>query len=219
MSTKTSTSQASTNKLNYDPNALNLYQNLIRSGGMQLSNLMNQPLSSPLYQMGLGQSIKGATAGGANNMGALQQLMRTSGFTGTGGQGFQSAQTAKIGRANQGLVAGANTANVMNALQRQLQATGMAMSFQPLLKGTSGTSQSTQTQSGLGTWLPQLLGAGLGMATSGLTSGAGMLSAMGGSAVPGGLPAQATAPSGGYGFGSIPGQTSFAPPPAWMLGG
>lgn len=217
MSTKTQTNQSSTNKLNYDPSSLAMYQSLTGGAGGILKGLMNDPFGNALYQMGLGQSQKGAIQGGANNMGVLQQLMKTSGLTGTAGQGFQAAQTAKIGRANQSLMAGANTSNVMNALQRQLQATGMAMSFQPLLKGTSGTSQSTQTQSGLGTWLPQVLGAGLGMASGFMGGGGGMLSAMGGSG--GSLPNQATAPSGGYGFGSIPGQTGFAPPPAWMMGG
>jgi len=164
MSSKQQTDSKQSNTLNYDPTSLGNYQSLTGAGSNQLLQMMQNPFGNPLYQLGLGQSQKGAAQGGANNMSALQQMMRTSGIGGTAGQGFQSAQLAKLGRANQGMMAGANTSNVMNALQRQLQATGMGMSFSPLLKGTSGTSQSTQTTSGLGTWLPQLISAGLGAA-------------------------------------------------------
>lgn len=170
MSTKQQTNQSSSNSLNYDPTSLGNYNSLTGSGTSVLSGYMNNPFTNAMYTMGAGQSQKGAAQGGSNNMQALQQMMRTSGMSGTAGQGFQQAQASRMGRANQGMMAQANTSNVMGALQRQMQATGMGMSFNPLLKGTSGNSQSTQTTGGLGTWLPQLIGAGLGAATGGISS-------------------------------------------------
>lgn len=173
MSTKQQTNQSSSNSLNYDPTSLGNYSSLTGSGTQQLMGMINNPFQNAMFNMGAGQAQKGAAQGGANNMSALQSMMKTSGMSGSAGQGFQMAQQGRMGRANQSMMGQANTSNVMNAMQRQMQATGMGMSFNPLLKGTTGNSQSTQTTGGLGTWLPQLLGAGLGAATGGMFGGGG----------------------------------------------
>jgi hypothetical protein len=223
MSSKTQTDQSSTNTLNYDPSSLANYKGLTGAGSSLLQSFMSNPFGNANYTQGLQNSMKGAQAGANNNMSVLQQMMKTSGMSGTAGQGFQQAQAARMGRANQGMLANANISNVQAALQRQLQATGMGMAFQPLLKGTSGNSQTTQTTGGLGTWLPQLIGAGLGMAGGAMTGGmsgamgsimkGGSNFATGGSSLGTGAN---IAPSGSMGFGSVPGSTGFAPPPAWM---
>lgn len=172
MSTKTQTNQTSSNQLNYDPSSLQNYQSLTGSGTSSLLGYMNSPFNNAAYNMGIGASQKGAAQMGNQSMQSLMQNMKTSGISGNSGQGFQMAQMGKIGRSNLSIMGQANTANVQSALQRQMQATGMGMSYSPLLKGTSGNSQSTQTQGGLGTWLPQLLGAGLGAAMGGFGGGA-----------------------------------------------
>jgi len=72
------------------------------------------------------------------------------------------------GRANTGLQAQLGFLNpVQNALGMQQWATNAAESYKPLQTG--GTS--TESTGGLGTWLPQVLGAGLGAVTGGLGGG------------------------------------------------
>lgn len=172
-----STKQESTsnNTLNYDPSSLALYKKLTSGGGNVLSQYMNNPLSNPWYNLGLGQSMKGATQLGQQNMNTMTNNMKVSGIGGGAGNAFQQAMTSNIGRGNQSLRSQANLGNVFQALQRQMTATGMGMSFNPLLTGESG--KSTQQTSGLGTWLPQLLGslagAGMSAATGGMSGAAG----------------------------------------------
>lgn len=171
MSTKTTSTQNSSNALQYDPASKNIYNQLTGSSSKQLLDMINNPFNNPLYSMGLGQSMKGAGAMGNNAMQSLMQNMKQGGFGGNSGNGFMAAQMGKMGRSNLTNRANANTGNVMNALQRQMQGTAMGMSFNPLLTGEKGNSNSSQTTGGLGTWLPQLIGAGLGMAGGAMTGG------------------------------------------------
>lgn len=174
MSTKTTTD--SKNTLNYDSKSKGIYDSLTGSGSNFLQDLIKNPFSNPSYKLGLGQSQRGAQAQGQNSIQALLSQMRTSGMSGNSGNAFQMAQTAKAGRASAGMMSQANIQNIFQALSRQQGAAGQAMAFSPLLTGESG--HSTQQQGGLGTWLPQLLGAGLGAAGSMFTGG--MSGGMGG---------------------------------------
>lgn len=164
MGTQTKTSSDQSNKLQFDPGSLSTYQSLTGSGADVLKQYMNSPLKNPMYNLGLQQSMQGANQSGQNNMQALQSIMKTSGMGGTAGQGFSAAQQAQMGRANTSMSSQANISNIMAALQRQMGATGMAMSFSPLMTGSSGTSNSQTSTGGLGTWLPQLIGSAAGMA-------------------------------------------------------
>lgn len=170
MGTQTDNTSSQSQNMQFNPVAQGAYNSMVGSGSNVLNQYMQNPLSNPMYNLGLQQSMKGASQAGQNNMGALQSQMKTSGMGGTAGQGFQTAQTAQMGRANQAMSSQANMANVMQALQRQMSATGMGMSFSPQMTGTSGSSQSQTSTGGLGTWLPQLLGAAGGMMTGGLSS-------------------------------------------------
>lgn len=231
MSTKTTTDNKSdsSSALQYDPGSKGLYSSLTGSGANILGGYMNNPFSNPTFQMGLGQSQAGATASGNQAMQMLGNNQKISGLSGNAGQGWLAQQKSKTGRSNLSMMAGANTSNVMQALQRQMQATGMGMAFQPLMTGEKGNSNSNTTQQtgGTGTWLPQLLGAAAGMGMGALTGGAstalgGLMGGMGGSSVPGGGSIQSMAPSGASGlFGTVPG--SSGPPMGglqpWMFGG
>ncbi len=199
MSTKTQTNQSSSSALNYDPSSLSLYKNLTGAGGKVLSGYMNNPFGNPAYTMGLQQSVRGATQAGANNMQALTQRMKASGLTGQAGAGFLQAQGAQQGRANQSLLSQANIANVMAAMQRQLGATGMGMSYSPLMTGENSQGQSTTTKSGLGTWLPQLIGAGVSGLMAAGTGGASLAMGPAMSAVTGDMSGGSN-PLGGYGM-------------------
>lgn len=170
MSTTQNTSGSNT--LQFNPISQNLYNTLTSGAGNILSGYMNNPFSNPAYQMGAAQSQKGAQQAGANNISALMQSMRTSGIGGQAGAGFKASQLAQTGRANQAMSSQANVSNVLAALQRQMSAAGTGLSYSPQLTGSN--SMSKQWQSGLGTWLPQALGAGLGALTGGLGAGMGL---------------------------------------------
>lgn len=195
MSTKTETDSTSQNTIQYDPQAKGRYDALQGAGSNQLLDMINNPFGNPLYRMGLGQSVKGAQQGGANLMGALQSQMKTSGLSGQAGNAFQAAQQGKIGRATQSMVGQANIQNTLAAYQRMMQGTGMALAYNPLMTGEKGSSQSTETKSGLGTWLPQLAGAALGGLTGGFGGAFGSMFGSGGGTMAGG------AASGGFGLG------------------
>lgn len=171
MSTQNQTDSSNQSTMQFNPLAQSTYNDLIGAGGKQLLGDIKNPFGNPLYQLGLGQSMKGASQGAANNQGVLQSIMKTSGMGGTAGQGFQAGQQTQMGRANQSMFSQANLGNIMSAMQRQMAATGMGMSFSPQMTGQSGTSSSTQTTSGLGTWLPQLLSSAAGMGMGALTGG------------------------------------------------
>lgn len=182
MSTKQTTNQSSSSALQYDPASKNIYGSLTGAGGGVLNQYMVNPFNNPFFNIGTGQAQRGAQQMGANAIQALMQNQKVSGLSGQAGQGFQQAQLGRIGRSTLSMGAQGNMANVMAALNRQMQATGMGMSFQPLLTGEKGQSQSVQQTSGLGTWLPQLLGTAAGMAMGGFggAGAAAMAPAMGG---------------------------------------
>ena len=218
MSTQQQTSSNNQSTLQFNPLAQGDYNQLTGAGTGVLTGYMNNPFGNASYNLGLQNSMKGASQAGQNNMGALASIMKTSGMGGTAGQGFQGAQQAQMGRANQSMMSQANLSNIQAALSRQMAATGMGMSFSPQMTGQSGTSNSTQSTSGLGTWLPQLMGAGLGAMTGGLFGGGG---GGGGSVMQPSYMSPGTAPTMPAPFAGYAGMPSgsAAPPPAWMAQG
>lgn len=201
MPTQQQTNSSSSTGMQFDPGSMSTYQNLTGSGGKVLSNYINNPFSNPMYTFGQQQTQKGSQMLGQQNMNVLQQMMKTSGMTGKAGAGWLGAQTAQTGRANQSMRSQGNISNIMQALQRQMGATGMGMSFSPLMTGQSSTGSQTSTTSGTGTWLPQLIGAGMGAAMMGMSGGAGGASGGPSASDVRGLPA-----SSGFGLGnSFPG--------------
>ena len=204
MSTKqtTQTNQNQQWANQYDPASMKTYQQFLGSFAPYMTGQVNNPFGNPFYQFGLQQSMKGASQAGANNMGALAQLMRTSGFGGSAGQGFQAAQMGRIGRANSGMMANAKIQNVLGALTRQQGMAQSMMGYQPLVTGGNAQMQGTQTTStgGLGSWLPQVAGMGMSALMGGLGMGApSMLS-------------KVSAPSLGFGgMGGMMGGASMNP--------
>lgn len=217
MSTKTQTTSDTSNKLNFDPGSKSIYDMLTKSGSGVLNDYISNPFGNDTYKLGLGQSQKGAASQGNNLMQSMLQNMKVSGLSGKSGNAFQLAQMGKIGRGTASMSSQANIQNIMQALQRQLTATGMGMSFNPLLTGEKGHSDETQQTSGLGTWLPQLLGAGLSGAMGAMTGGmsTGLSGIMKGVS---GLPASSSASPGSSvfsGFGQIGMPNALPPPGTW----
>lgn len=182
MPTQQQTNSSSSTGMQFDPGSLSTYQNLTKGGGNVLSGYINNPFGNPMYNLGLANSMRGAQAAGQNNMNALNQNQKVSGMSGNAGQGWLGAQRAMMGRSNQAMSSQANMSNIMQAFQRQMGATGMGMSFSPLMTGQSSTGSQTQSTSGTGTWLPQLLGAGMGAAMMGMSGGASAGAKAGGGA-------------------------------------
>lgn len=164
MSTKQTTTGSDTSTLSYNPAAQSIYNALISGGGNVLGNYINAPFSNAAYEMGAGQSQRGAQMAGGNMMRALSQNQLASGLGGQAGAGFLGAQRAQAGRAGSAMSSQANTSNVLAALQRQMMAAGTGMSFSPQLTGQKGQFSQQQIQSGSGTWLPQLISSGIGLA-------------------------------------------------------
>lgn len=75
-----------------------------------------------------------------------------------------NAQLQRAGRAGSGLQANAFLNAFQNAQSQQNFAAQMASQYRPLQTG--GTSHSTETTSGAGTWAPQLASAAIGGATA-----------------------------------------------------
>src|SRR5581483_12109 len=173
MSTKSQTSSSNQSTIQYDPASMNVYNALIGGAGKTLQGYIKSPLANPLYRLGLGASMAGASKLGRQNINAFMSNLQTGGFGGKAGNAFKTAELSRIGRSNASMMSQAQIQNIMAAYQRQLQAAGMGLSFNPLLTGETSKGQSTTTKSGLGTWLPQLLGAGIGAASNMFMPGAG----------------------------------------------
>jgi hypothetical protein len=218
MSTTNTTTGNNSSSLTFNPNSQTLYNMLTQGGGGVLSGYMNNPFGNPAYTMGAAQSQAGAQQAGANNMAALNQNALTNGLTGQAGAGFMAAQKAQTGRANQAMSSQANVQNIMAALSRQMSAAGTGLSFSPQLTGQTGNFSQASTMSGLGTWLPQLLGsaggAALGAATMGgpkaASAAAGMAAGGGGGATNPFMPSgqyYPTPPMAGMGSSGLAGMT------------
>lgn len=190
MSTKNTTQQQSTNTLNYDPASMGRYQSLTGNAAGVLNQYMKNPLNNSFFNLGASQAQAGANKLGQQNMKSFMQNYLTSGFGGGAGAAFKTAQMNQIGRSNQALRSQAQIGNIMQAFNRQLGSAGMGLSFNPLMTGTNSTGTSTETKSGLGTWLPQLAGTALGAGMSAMSGGMG-----------GGF--SSFLPSGGYGAGTF----------------
>jgi hypothetical protein len=172
VSTKTTTD--STNTLTYDAASKGVYNSLQPQIGSMLSSWMGDPLKASgfLQNVAMGQKqISTSQAGQTQNM---MQNAKMQGFNGAYMPAFMQSSMAKQGRATSAMQSQNFMGNLSQSRMLGLQATGMAQGYNPLMTGSTG--QSTTTKSGLGTWLPQVLGAGLSMATG--LGGAGSLASM-----------------------------------------
>lgn len=193
MSTKTT----DTNNLSYNPGALGQYNQLQPQIGSTLSNFMQNPLTSSFFNQRIGMGQNQISKQAASGMQGLLSNFRASGMSGGTTSPFMQSMISRQGRATSGAMSSNFLGQLTNANQMQLGATGMAQGYQPLLQG----STSTQTTGGLGTWLPQLIGAAGSAALGAATGGAS-----GGLSMPGGKFGSAVAPSNFTGLpGMVPG--------------
>jgi hypothetical protein len=198
-------------------------------GGGGLAGLFSNPFGNPFFNLNLQQQTRGASqVAGRNSQNALMNFNRSGiGGGSLGGGAFQSllAGTGRYGSGLQfqGFMNAANQAQSDRWNAAQL---GSSM-FQPLQTGGNSKSSTTQSTGGLGTWLPQVIGAGIGMATGGGFGALGKMFGGGGdpTANPnsssydpygaGGMTANALlkSPAGMGGFGQLPPAAPSVPYP------
>lgn len=172
MSTKTETKQSSNNAITYDPGSKQAYDQNIATSMPILQQLASNPLSNAFFNQQLGMGNKQATQAGQRGIANILSNAKMGGFAGQGTSPFLQSMLANAHRGTSGLQQG-NLWNAMNsANSKQMQSLGLLSSFNPLMTGSNSQGQSSQTTSGLGTWLPQLIGGGLSAAAGVMTGGA-----------------------------------------------
>lgn len=208
MSTKTNTSTSN----QYNAGGMAAYNSLIPQYSSQISQLMSSPLNNSMFQNQLAQSQGAAAQIGQRNISNVASNTRASGGLLSGAAGFNTASLNNAMLSNSANQSGAFNSSLNSALSNRNFALSSAQSFNPLQTGAN----TTQSKSGLGTWLPQVAGAALGAATGGLSTlaGAGLTAGLGAiNSAGGGLAAQAgTQP---YNFGSNPLAGYSASTPNW----
>lgn len=124
----------------------NPYNNMAFNTQLQMQNRMNQT------QFGSQQS-------------AMMQRMQAMGQNPN--SAFFQSQLGKMQRGNQANQSQGYNNLLLQASQLRQNAIGQAGAYRPLQTGQT----QTQSQSGLGTWLPQVAGMAMGAATMGMTGG------------------------------------------------
>jgi len=154
MSTKTQQTQQAA----FDPQAMSAYHGLIPGMKSVLGQYMggSGPMSSPFFQTAYGGGLQQANwLSGAAHPNIMQNLLAGNSMH----PGVASSLENSAGMQNSFM----RQNSFWNALNQstglQLQALGMAGNIRPLQTG----STSTQSMTGLGTWLPQVASAGMGM--------------------------------------------------------
>lgn len=160
-------------------------------------NFAQNPYSGPQFQMEQQMGNRQAQQLGGTQMSNISRNITGSGMGGGNMSPMALEMMQNQGRANSGMQAQMGFMNPMaQAGQRQQQAMSLLQGYRPLQTG--GTQQ--QSTGGLGTWLPQLLGAGMGAATSMMGGGGAAGFFKGASAHPGGF-SQPSFGGGGFGGG------------------
>jgi hypothetical protein len=145
----------STYQNNYSQPAMQTYQGLQPQATQSMQDDMGDPSQNPFLQQQqsmVGQSIN--QLGQSSN----QQIQQSLASTGQGNNGALSLYLQRKSQMNtQGQQSDASNNLLLEASNLRNNAISGSMSYNPLQTG----GQQAQTTSGLGTWLPQLVGAGL----------------------------------------------------------
>lgn len=154
MSKKTTTNST----IQYNPTGMTAYNSLVPQFQNTVQQFMQDPLSSTYFNQNLGLQSKFLNQQGVARQ---QNITGNQAALGMGGRmlsGYAAGQSAAASRGTTGQVSNAFTGLLNNATAARQWAAGQAGAFRPLETGQN----TVQTQSGLGTWLPQLAGAAIG---------------------------------------------------------
>lgn len=188
-----STQNKTESTASFDPGSMGVFSGLTKAFGRATEEDINDPYSSMFFnqQLARGNQAQQSQASAGNQ--ALLQRAQALGINPSSPLFAMMMQQQQ--RGNMGNQSDMFQNLLLQASQLRQQAIGRAGSFRPLQTGQT----QTQTQSGLGTWLPQVIGAGI--------KGAGMF-ATGGASAGFDFSGAGSGPSGGMnpGFGlSTPG--------------
>lgn len=167
MSTKNVSTQQQQNQ--FDPTAMSAYQGLQGGAASTLQDFMQSPQSSGYFSQLLRQASESI---GGRTQTAIDNLSNPAlGANVSNPSAFFADQLRRTALGGQRMQSDALTNLLTQFAQMRLQAAGQAGGYRPLQTGGSGTQ--TMTQSGLGSWLPQLAGAAIGAGTMAATGGFG----------------------------------------------
>lgn len=156
-----------TNK--YDSTSMNIFHQLGSSGNNVYQDYMKDPLKASYFQNQVGILNRYSNQAGLRNVSAL---LGQRGMMGGGGTtpGWMSSNLARIGRQTGASQSQNVLQALMNAESRRYSSAGNALNYRPLQTGQHSEEQT----SGLGTWLPQVIGMGASAALAFGTGGASM---------------------------------------------
>lgn len=186
MSKKTETK--TTNQ--YDSASMNQYHTNHGNATNVFSDYMKDPLKASYFQNQVNILNRASNQIGQRN---VSNLLNNQNLTGGGVMpGYMSSMLARTGRDTGAMQAQNFLGALMQAEQNRRGAASAAFQDRPLQTGQN----SVQTTSGVGTWLPQVIGAGLSglaavgtggasLAATGLQKGLSIGSAVGGSLMSG----------------------------------
>jgi hypothetical protein len=170
-----STKNVDTTQGNYNQGSMNTFNSFQPNIQSNINDFMKNPLQSTFFNT----QLQMANRQNAASFGANNQTMMQNYAAGGGGIGNTAAYMQSNLLRNQRALSGANSNSFNNLLlganQLRFGATSGAMNYRPLQTGQT----QTKTQSGLGTWLPQVLGGALGIA-GGIASGGASMAGGGG---------------------------------------
>jgi len=206
--TTTKTKQSGEQKTTFDPAGLRGYQQLQNPLVSSILQYLDDTARQTQEQLRIGQGERAIGTAFGSQFQNLASNALALGMPSAVAPGYFQSQIARLGRSR----AGASAQNVIqnkfftDRSRQDMIRTGMQ--FRPLQTGGTFQSQGTTTQkkSGLGTWLPQVIGAGVGLATGGLSALAGGAAGAGGGAAGGFSANQA--------LGSLPSQQNIWQPQA-----
>lgn len=161
MSTKKQTTQTNTNS--YNQQSMNAFNTLQSPLQQNLLQYMKNPLQSGFFNLRLQQSTNAANQLGQQGAAQIANNAIAAGFGGGNLNAFSQAMLAQNARATSANKAQGFIQNLLGQEQLRQNAMSMAGGYKPLQTGS--TMNQTETTGGLGTWLPQLVGAGLGAFT------------------------------------------------------
>lgn len=200
MSTTKTTKTDQTDKYQFNQAGMDAYNKMTPQMAQVIQMYMSNPLTASYFQNQLGMANKQIGQQGQSDIFTLLHNARSAGQGGN--NPYLQGQLAKQGRAGSANRANAFTQLLLGAEGNRRWAAGGAGGYQPLQTGATMNSTQTQKTSGLGTWLPQVAGIGLGLATGGLGFAGGAIASTPrpGSPFEGALALQSSTPFKGQGL-------------------
>jgi hypothetical protein len=160
-----STQRTTTSTNAYNPAAMGVYNQGVGTFGNVMNSFANDPYSNTFFNQQAGMMRQQNATQQASGMQALMQNQSQNGLNPNSPAFLQQQQQMQ----RQGMAQNAQGYNnlLLNAANTRFQAANALGNFHPLQTG--GTQ--VQSQSGLGTWLPQVAGMALGAGMSAATGG------------------------------------------------